>query len=176
MPRMVRDPETGTLAELRGVKSRQCAACPWRRSNWGRTDTAHPEFNTPGHREAMWDHYEGRRKNSGVRHGATMLCHLGAPPEVGGTKPGSTVAHECAAARVLTEREVLRYHARRDDSEPMTYNAMWRVVCKMLGDRARYLFRLIPREELLAAAHPLLADPEIGHDVLEPPGPDEFTL
>lgn len=109
-----------------------------------------------------------------MRDGSTMLCHQGAPPELGGTKAGSGVAVECAGSVVLTQREVIRW--RRSGVCAMELDAVLSVGAGMLGfvRVTAGLLRLISVQDLLAGAHPRLGDPAIGHHALAPPLPGEF--
>ncbi len=97
----VTDPDTGRLVTVKPAKASACADCPWRISNWGRTDTDHPEFNTAQRRSEMWNDHPERPNGTGVRYGAAMICHQGAPPGVGGTKAGSVIAYECSGSVAL---------------------------------------------------------------------------
>ena len=135
-------------------------------------------------RTEAWNGRPGRPV--GITHGALQLCHqwLG---DISGQP------HQCAGTLVLAQREVLRYH--KTGKSAMTLEGIAAVVGKMVPasyrvegnaypavvrlERAGGLwtprpFSEIPRQELLDAAHPSLADPEIAHHRLAPPRPGEF--
>ena len=167
--------------EVLPTKPAPCSECPWRVSNWGRTDR-NPDFYTAAKRRKMWSHWRGK---VGVRDGVLVRCHKPLPgrgdavraQEPDGTEVlAETVACECAAAVTLQQREAIRYGKRGECA--MTEDGVLTVVRRMLGNPKldRQGMKLLPRSKLLEAAHPSLADPGIGHDELEPPVPGEFVM
>ncbi|MGI8802479.1 MAG: hypothetical protein ACR2KV_09950 [Solirubrobacteraceae bacterium] len=124
-----------------------------------------------------------------------MLCHQGAPPGLGGVRPASTVAYECAGSVVLKQRELLRYlddgqvrpggltlrglretarglMLRRPAPRPLTLRGVVEGLWSMTASGALTLAQELPRDELLALAHPAVV---LGHDDLAAMAPCEFA-
>jgi hypothetical protein len=159
------------LMRIEPAKATPCATCPWRRSNWGRDDTPHPEYNTAERRDAMWDEFAEREAGTGLRFGTTMWCHVG---------DGHDAKHECTGGVVLQQRECIRA-LRHGGASQLTYKGLLQVARSLcLRDEINLLgipvMSLLAKnvEAVLRRVHPQIANPEIGHHALEPPQPGEF--
>lgn len=155
------------------AKSRPCATCPWRKSNWGRDDTPHPEYYDDFAREAIWSNSDGLLFPPGIggRFGNSVICHVGYSQP---GKPDADTSPECSGVLVLQQREVLRYHKYGDaalyphNTHGLTRIAVLEVAGEMIGNPDLTLpqLRSLKREQLLQAAHVAINDEDIAHDSL----------
>jgi hypothetical protein len=153
-------------------KARSCATCPFRIANQregGRT------FYPPLYMDGIWAGWDTERAELAIRNGALNHCH-------------STPTHPCAGAVALQDREVLRFVERRPRATgdyALTRMGLEKAAARLLRIPVRNVsgiavetfrkrvsiatLRRAGRRRVLAAAHPAVSDPQIGHHRVRAP-------
>jgi hypothetical protein len=159
-------------------KATPCSTCVWRLANRDYKTGQGEDYDTHFTRDTLSKAWQGKwdteNPSSAFKCGAVNTCH-------------QTHQHPCAGALALQQRELLRRHSRSAlaarGSHALTDEGISRIATRMLNGGARddsvepihpWFVQFVPLERLLAAAHPALRDPAIGHEDLAPPERGEF--
>jgi hypothetical protein len=158
---------------LTGARRQPCGTCPWH-LKYVTGSQPNPNFPDPGIVEEVWKgaHRGHREEDGGARGGLLVMCHRGNHTDMPEWLQDYDQYAVCASAFSVQQREAIRWH--EGTPSGVGEDAAARIAFRMGVPSRLFLARTLTRDDLLACAHPSIADPNIGHPAMAPLAAGEF--